>query len=211
MHSTCISRRLVFKRLVDGIPRGFTLIELLIGLALAVSLAVALAPLWVSLETAGATEADRTVQSLQGRVAVARFERDLRLASAAGCPFALVSPILEASTSQVVFLERTANEGGPILVEWEITNGALMRRWGLCPLSRPTAYRHALYRDNKTMLEGVAGGSAFSYVVDGEIVAAPLTEKDLGSIEAVIFDTQVVAADQRSTRVRVSTTARVAR
>ncbi len=87
--------------------RGFSLIELMVGLALAAGLAVAASCVWLSLATAGANEGDLTVKSLQGRVAVARFERDLRLASADGCPFASNAAVLEASASQVVFLLRS--------------------------------------------------------------------------------------------------------
>ena len=46
---------------------GFTLIELLIGLALALCVAAAAAPLWLSLERTGSRETDKTVESLQGR------------------------------------------------------------------------------------------------------------------------------------------------
>ena len=75
---------------------GFTLIELVLGLSLAVILALAVAPLWISLQSGSAREVDQTVRLLQERVAVSRFERDLRLASAADCPFALTAPIVEA-------------------------------------------------------------------------------------------------------------------
>jgi prepilin-type N-terminal cleavage/methylation domain-containing protein len=198
------------ERPVPGSSRGFTLIELLVGLALTVCIAVAVAPLWLSLERAGATEADRTVQSLQGRVAVARFERDLRLASASGCPFALESPVLEASDSQVVLLDRSAEGDVPIIVEWEIVSGALMRRWGFCPSSKPVVYRHSLYRDHKTMLEGVTKASAFSYVLNGESVTTRLEEEDLGSIEAVVLEGWALAQGGGAS-IEVSTTARVAR
>jgi Tfp pilus assembly protein PilW len=61
------------------LPGGFSVVELLVGLALALCLATAAAPLWLSLESAGVQEAERTVQWLQGRVALARLERDLWL------------------------------------------------------------------------------------------------------------------------------------
>lgn len=195
--------------------QGFTLIELLVGLALVLFMAAAVGPLWVTLEGAGASEADRTVQSLQGRVAVARFERDLRLASAAGCPFAVASPILEASTSQIVFLMRTVEgssreDDAPLLVEWEIAAGALMRRWGPCPTSCPLEYRHSLYLDHKTMLEDIGEGSSFAYLVAGEIATGPIPEEDLGAIGAVILDARVIGGEEMRA-VEVSTTARVAR
>jgi len=189
---------------------GFTLVELLVGLALAAAVAVAVAPLWASLERAGADETDRTVQSLQGRVAIARLERDLRLASAAGCLFALSGPVLEASGNQVVFLQRTGDDGATTLVEWEIVNGALMRRWGPCPATRPLAYGHSLYVDHKTMLDDVAAGSAFAYVVGGAPATVPVRGQDLDRIDAVVLDARVVL-EEAGPAVKVSTAARVAR
>ena len=186
------------------------MVELLIGLALALCLATVAAPLWVSVERAGAREGDRTVQWLQGRVAVARLERDLRLASAGGCLFPVDGPILEATTGQVVFLGRTYADAAPILVEWELVGGALMRRWGDCPAGRPISYRHALFRDNKTMLEGVRAGSAFTYLVDGTEIVGPLDESDLASVEAVVLTMRADVAGEMGS-VSVETTARVGR
>ena len=193
-----------------GHETGFTLIELLVGLALALCIAAAAAPLWLSLERTGSRETDKTVQSLQGRVAVARLERDLRLASAAGCPFSVTVPVLEASPSQVVFLERTGEDDAPILVEWEITNRALMRRWGFCPEVRPTDFRHSLFRDHKTMLEDIDPESSFAYVLGDAVLPGPIPAEDLDAIEAVILDGDIVSDDGRGS-VEVLTTARVAR
>jgi prepilin-type N-terminal cleavage/methylation domain-containing protein len=190
--------------------RGFTLIELLVGLALALTITAAVAPLWFSLESAGARETDRTVHSLQGRVAVARLERDLRLASAAGCPFSVSAPILEASDSQVVFLLRTEAGGAPTLVEWEIVNGTLMRRWGVCPPLRPSVFKHTLYLDHKTMLENVAPGSGFRYVVEGVPATEPILGEQLDAIEAVLLDARSIPTGGGA-GVDVKTTARVAR
>jgi hypothetical protein len=167
-------------------------------------------PLWVSLETVGAREGDRTVQSLQGRVAVARLERDLRLASAKGCPFTVTAPVLEASASQIVFLETPATGSSLLVFEWEIVGGALMRRWALCPAIRPAVYKHSLFRDNKTMLEGVEGGGAFAYVVDGAVVAGPIAQSDLPRIEGVVLGLQVGDEMGKGTS-EVGTTARVSR
>jgi prepilin-type N-terminal cleavage/methylation domain-containing protein len=110
---------------------GFTLVELLVGLALSVSLALAVAPLWLSLEGTGTRAADRTVWVVQERVAVTRLERDLRLAGAEECAFSIAGPVLEASGSQVVFLARSCAESAEsevTIVEWEIARGSLMRR-----------------------------------------------------------------------------------
>lgn len=190
--------------------KGFTLIELLVGLALALMITVAGSSLWFSLENAGARETDRTVRSLQGRVAGARLERDLRLASAAGCPFSVSSPILEASASQVVFLERGSADGTPTLVEWEIVNGALMRRWGNCPAIWPSVYKHALFLDHKTMLEDVAPGSSFKYMVGGMLTPAPIPRERLDTIDAVVLDVRSVPVGGEAA-VQVRTAARVAR
>ncbi|MBN1321826.1 MAG: hypothetical protein JXA87_13425 [Thermoleophilia bacterium] len=186
------------------------MIELLVGLALALCLAAVAAPLWLSLESAGAREGDRTVQWLQGRVAVARLERDLRLASGDSCLFAVSGPLLEATADQVVFLGRTRPGAAPILVEWELVGGSLMRRWGDCPTARPSSYRHSLYRDHKTMLEGVRPGSVFAYLVDGVATAGPIAQANLESVEAVVLTMRVDVEGERGS-VRVATTARVGR
>jgi prepilin-type N-terminal cleavage/methylation domain-containing protein len=189
---------------------GFTLIELLVGLAIALSLACAIAPLWLSLERAGASEAERTISQVQGRVATARLERDLRLAGAAGCLFLTTCPILEASPSQVVFLERGAQGTAPAIIEWEIANGSLMRRVGRCPASRPSAFAHSLYDDNKTMLEQLQPGSKLAYVVDGVNVSGSVTAGDLGLVDSVVLN---IVADPSPGPgdVQISTIARVAR
>lgn len=195
---------------LGGSSRGFSLIELLVGLALALCLAVAAAPLWLCIESAGAREGDRTVQWLQGRVAVARFERDLRLASAGRCLFKVTAPVLEATSDQVVFLERVTNVSPPMLVEWELVGDSLMRRWGDCPAVRPRSYRHSLFRDHKTMLEGVRRDAVLTYVVNGTPANGPIANEALASIEAVILEMPVEVEDGRGA-VRVATTARVGR
>jgi prepilin-type N-terminal cleavage/methylation domain-containing protein len=189
---------------------GFSLIELLVGLALALCLAAVAAPVWLSLERTGVQEGDRTVRSLQGRVAVTRFERDLRLASGSGCLFTVNTPVLEASASQVVFLERPATGSTPLLVEWETTGAALMRRWGSCPATRPAVFRHSLFRDHKTMLEEVQSVGGFTYVVNGAVAAGPIPENDLISIEAVMLEL-TVGVQEGNALVKVATTARIGR
>jgi hypothetical protein len=190
------------------IGTGFTLVELVVGLALALCLALAVAPLWATLQSGGVKETDDTIRLLQGRVATVRLERDLRLASAGGCHFAVVGPVLEASASQVVFLERAPDGAAPLMVEWELSGRSLMRRWGSCPLERSTTVRHSLFDDNKTMLEDVQAGSAFSYVVRGKVLGS-VGSSDLDSISAVMI--RVRTGDSAS-RVREATaTARVGR
>ena len=166
---------------------GFTAIELLLGLALTVVLASAIMPLALSLEGLGTRESDRTIAVLQGRVATARLERDLRLATGGESPFFVVSAILEATPSQVVFLGHA--DGGPALdlVEWEFTEGRLMRRWGNCPAELPGVFTHSLFVDNKTVLEGLHQGEPLTYVVNGRTMRGPISRGDLLGIQAVVF------------------------
>lgn len=210
MVSTSTSESPAGPKAAEPDESGFTLIELVLGLLLAVILALAVAPLWISLLTGSVQEADQTVRFLQGRVAVSRFERDLRLASAAGCPFGLSAPIVAADESRVVFVTRSAGGADPIVVEWEIIRGSLMRRWGPCPSTRTDALASSAYRDNKTMLEGVQSGSAFSYIVDGTSQVTPGSEADLAAIEGVVLDLQAGTEGTRSA-VRVVSEARVGR
>jgi hypothetical protein len=189
---------------------GFSIIELILGLALTVCLAVAVAPLWLSLQGTGVREGDQTVRLLQARVAAARFERDLRLASAAGCPFSLSAPILEASPSQVVFLERPTAGAPLILVEWEIVNGALMRRRGACPAARPAVFTHSLFVDHKTMLEGVKPGSVLAYLA-GEVGVDPSRGVvDLAPVDGVVLELQT-SAERANSAVHVTARGRVGR
>ena len=203
----------------EGLPRdgrssgacaGFSAIELILGLALTICLAMAVAPLWLSLQTTGVREGDQTLRLLQARVAVARFERDFRLASAAGCPFSLSSPILEASSSQVVFLQRPTVGAAPILVEWEIVNGTLMRRRGPCPAARPSVFSHSLFVDHKTMLEGVIPGSVLVYFTGSAPVDAPADVIDLTSIDRIMLELQT-AAEGANAPVHATARGRVGR
>jgi prepilin-type N-terminal cleavage/methylation domain-containing protein len=164
---------------------GFTVVELMVGLAIGVLIALAVAPLWVSVEKVGAAEADAGISYLQGRVAVARFERDLRLAGAAGSLFATTWAVLEATPTQVVLLERGPEGEPPSLVEWELAGGSLMRRVGACPAVRPGTFAHSLYADNKTMLEHVERSSRLEYLAGAELLAGPVPQADLGLIDTV--------------------------
>jgi prepilin-type N-terminal cleavage/methylation domain-containing protein len=208
--STSTSESPARSKAAEPYESGFTLIELILGLSLAVILALAVAPLWISVQGGSAREGDQTVRFLQGRVAVSRFERDLRLASAADCPFSLTAPIVEATASRVVFVTRPSYGVSPILVEWEIIGGSLMRRWGPCPSTRTVARAGSAYRDNKTMLEGVQSGSSFSYVVDGTSQVAPGSDAELAAVESVALDLRAESEGARSP-VRVVSEARVGR
>lgn len=168
---------------------GFSLIEILLGLSLALCLALGVAPLWVSSQSLGVREGDETIWVLQARVAVARFEKDLRLAGAQNCPFATGAAVLQATPSQVVLLVPASGSTAPLLVEWERVNGSLMRRWGACPAGLPSTFNHALYADNKTMLENVdTTQSRFTYLVAGCATAAPLSGTDLPLVDAIAVD-----------------------
>lgn len=175
---------------------GMSVIELLLGLTLALCLALGVAPLWTSSQSLAVAEGDETIWALQGRVAAARFEKDLRLATAAGAPFSTGSAVLQAGPLQVVLLVKSEEEQSPILVEWEIAGGALMRRWGPCPATVPPTFAHALYLDSKTMLEGVdASGSGFSYEVAWADAAAPVPGADLPHVDAV--ELELTSRDRR--------------
>jgi hypothetical protein len=206
----CTSRSLPQDRRNTGTCGGFSLIELILGLALTACLAVAVAPLWLSLQTTGVREGDQTVRMLQARVAVARFERDLRLASAADCPFSLSAPILEASPSQVVGGGRLPAAAAPVLVEWEIVNGTLMRRRGACPVARPPAFSHSLFVDHKTMLEGVEPGSSLAYLVGSVLIDRSVGVVDLTLIDRVVLELQTTAEDATAP-VHVTARGRVGR
>jgi prepilin-type N-terminal cleavage/methylation domain-containing protein len=169
-----------------AVDAGFTLIELLIGLSLALCLALGVAPLWVSSQSVGVREADETVWTLQGRVAGARLERDLRVAGSQGSSFPVSGAVLQATSTQVVFLFAALGEASPTLVEWELVGGTLMRRWGPCPATRPNTFNHSLYSDNKTMLENLdTSRSTFSYWVAGLAVAPPVTTTDVPLVDGV--------------------------
>jgi len=197
----------------DRVPcggKGFTLIELLVGLTLAATLAVTTMPIWVSLQSAGARETDRSVNLLQQRVALARFERDLRLASGRLSLFPTGGAVLEASDMQVVFLMPQRPGAPPVLVEWELAKGSLMRRWGPCPRSRPATYAHSLYSDSKTMVEGLGPGSGLKYVVAGTQWDGAVPVSELARVQAVSLELEAGESGARS-MWRTSATAQVGR
>jgi len=149
---------------------GFSVIELLLGIALTVCLAMAVSPLLLSLERTAVAQGDQGICLLQGRVAVARLERDLRLASAEGCEFPTETPILSAKESELVFLLPASSGSGLLIVEWQHVSGALMRRQGPCPEGRPLSISQSLFSDHKTMVEGVLDGAGFTYDIGARVV-----------------------------------------
>ena len=121
--------------------RGFTAMEVLVAITLSALIAAGVGPLIISVQKVGLREGDRAVSMLQGRVAGARLERDLRTVTAEGCPFETGGPILQATPQQLVFLGRGTDADELRIVEWEIVGSRLMRRWGPCPSSRPMPRR----------------------------------------------------------------------
>jgi hypothetical protein len=163
--------------------------ELLLGLCLSLCIVLGVAPLWVSFQSLGVREGDETVWALQGRVAAARFERDLRLSGLGTCPFATAATVLQATAAQVVLLVTTSGSAAPLLVEWELVNDSLMRRWGTCPSMCPSTFGHSLYSDNKTMLENVdMSRSRLSYQVGGNAAGLPLATADLPLVDSVTME-----------------------
>jgi hypothetical protein len=187
---------------------AFTIIELMVGIGIAACLALAIAPVWNSWEKKGDGEADQSIWFIQSRVAVARFERDLRLGGAAHCPFVAGGPVLEATGSQVVLLEHGDGDALPLVVEWEIVKGSLMRRWRPCPQIKPTSWPHSAYVDSKTMLEGVEPESSFAYYTGTERLSAPVDEADLALVTTVRLQL-VGGAPGAPGEVEVSATGRV--
>ena len=164
---------------------GFSLIELLLGLSLTLCLALALAPVWSSAQSRGVRDSDAAIGVLEGRVVAGRIEKDLRLATAQHCPFAVAGAILDAQPAQVVFLTSDSKGQPPTIVEWEIAGSALMRRKGTCPGTKPVTFPHSLYTDHKTMLDGLRPGGQFTYYVGGVAVTAPVPVADLPLVDKV--------------------------
>jgi hypothetical protein len=193
-----------------GREGGFSLIELVIGLSLTLCIAAAALTLWTGLERTGTNAGDRMIRLIQGRVAVARLARDLRLATAWGCPFPTPGVLLEARANQVVILTRSTESGGLFLVEWELVGGSLMRRRGGCPATRPASVEHSLFVDHKTMLEGVTPSSRFRFFASGAEVASPVGLADLQMIDEVRIEATASVGAGRLT-VDVFASSRVGR
>jgi len=167
--------------------QGFTVLELLVGMALTVGLAMTVSPLVLSSQQAGLRDADRVVMMMQGRVAAARFEKDLRSATAVDCSFHATGPVLQATPGQLVILGRGDEQSECRMIEWEIDGGRLMRRWGPCPPTRPGEYSHSLYADHKTMVAGLSGDACLSYLVDGTMVYGSVPPNSLAYVEGVML------------------------
>ena len=172
---------------------GFTVVELMIGMALVLLISLSTLSLWEGVERTGTGSTDRMVALLQSRVAVARWERDLRLASARDCLFLCNGAVLAADTKQVVFLIREAESTLPSLVEWELAGTSLMRRKGDCPFFRPLLFAHNLYFDNKTILEGLTSESELQYFVGGRMLQLPLDKVQLAQIDEIRLQASIIS------------------
>lgn len=184
---------------------GFSLVELLWALVLTGLLLSSVGPCWIGLQRAGIGESDRAISVVQGRVASARLERDLSQACTRGISFTANGPLLKCEANEVVFVARDSAGGTSKIVEWEVSAGKLMRRWGTCPASRPQSVTHSLYADNKSMVEGMASGSGFHYMlVDGtSLNSVPVDELYL--VDKVQFEgTVAVSGGGLSARVLAS-------
>lgn len=189
-----------------------TLLELLVGMTLTLVLAAALAPVWLSLQAQAVASGDHVVSLLQARVAVARWERDVRLATAEGPGYSGCSSILEADDAHVVVLTGSGRDGARELVEWEIANGSMMRRRVEWPGLPPTHITHSLFTDHKTMLEGLQSTACFGYFAGGRSLGRPSSEAQLAVIDTI--ELQVEARAQGSRRggvVLVTSSAKVGR
>ncbi len=182
-----------------GREAGFSLIELLVALSLTACIVTAALAVWEGVERTGVGTGDRMVHLIQGRVAIARMSRDLRLASSQDCPFVVSGALLEAASDRVVVLTKSGDPGDLLLVEWQIVGGSLMRRRGSCPASRPSTIANSLFVDHKTMMEDVFAGSRFRFFVSGVEVETPVGAEFLAAIDEVRLDAR--AGDDRSRNV----------
>lgn len=149
--------------------QGFTLMEMLVGLAMGVAVILAFTPVWLGLERREAAWNDRLITLLQSRVAAARLERDLRLASTLDCSGLVGGPLLQCTPGAVVVVTREGASAGPEIVKWEFVDGVLMRRRLAWPGFVPDPLKNGVFLDNKTMLEGLAEAHFHCFVGAAEV------------------------------------------
>ena len=178
---------------------GFTLLEVLVAMLLTLLLLGASLPVWQGLQVLAVGEVDHAIGVGQSRVAAARFERDLRSASAADSAGAECVAVLEATSSQIVLLTRSGPGAVPEIVEWEVTGGSLMRRRGPWTGSTPTGFPHGGYLDHKTMLEGVE--ARFAYSGAGFEGLANVEARALGLVRGVRLEGTLLRGDAQSRAV----------
>lgn len=172
--------------------QGFSLVELLWALVLTGLLISSVGPCWIGLQKAGIGQSDRAIAVVQGRVASARLEQDLRQAGTRDVSFKADGPLLRCEPNEVVFIAKENADAPPKLLEWEVSSGKLMRRWGSCPVSRPQSITHSLYADNKSMIEGVASGAGFHYVLIDGAALSSVPADELYLVDKVQLEEKVV-------------------
>jgi hypothetical protein len=173
---------------------GFTLMEILVGLCLSLLLSAALVPLWSSALRRATGAADRVLCQVATHVATTRLERDLRFASAVGCLDLACGALLEATPTELVVLTRSMDGADRELVEWEITDGRIMRRRAPWTGTIPASFGHALYRDSKTVVEGAVSGTAFLYRAGETAFAGSVAGDELARVTAVRLGGSVTAS-----------------
>lgn len=187
---------------------GLSLIEVLVALCVSLVLLLGVAPLWVALLQGGVGAQGLLVDTQRWRVAAARLERDVRMASA-DAPRALgCGPLLEATSDRVVLITRSVQAEGLEIVAWEVAGGSLMRRRASLPAAGVPSVP-AAFQDNKTMMEGLESG-LFTYRAgpgsfDGAVPAA-----DLGRVDAVEIECRLTGTG-RSAGVPVAAGAHLGR
>ena len=171
--------------------------EMLVGLAIGVAVILAFTPVWLGLERREATWNDRLITLLQSRVAAARLERDLRLASTIDCSGLVGGPLLQCAPAAVVIATREDASAGPEIVKWEFVNGALMRRRLTWPGFVPEPLKNSTFLDNKTMLEGLANAHFHCFVGAAE-VPMPLADDVRGLVDLVELEGYFAATQPRA-------------
>ncbi|GAB4250531.1 MAG: hypothetical protein Kow00129_11420 [Thermoleophilia bacterium] len=132
--------------------KGFTLVEVLVALSLSLLVSLAAVQLWITGESTVAHRVNQTNDGLSRRIAVNRFEHDVRMAGV--CWTREAVPLLVAEESRLVLLAHSQFNEGMEIVEWAYSRGRVMRRRRKLetPLPDPVEISFA---DSKTMLEGV--------------------------------------------------------
>ena len=189
---------------------GFTLVEVLVGALLTLVLFALMFPVWERLQQIAGDETEHAVAVAQTRVVVARFERDMRCASAVDTAGAECRVVLDAAPSRLVLLSRPGREAAPELIEWEIAGSSLMRRRGPWPGSVPGDFPKNLFTDHKTMLEGIAAASFF-YDGTGFSGVSRVPAERAGDVRRVTLSLRLQPSGDRARLVQLRAHAGVAR
>lgn len=199
-----------FRAVSRRLRAGFTLVEVLVGALLTLALFALMFPVWERLQQIAGDETEHAVAVAQTRVAVARFERDMRCASAVDTTGAECRAVLDATPSRLVLVSRPGREAAPELIEWEITGSSLMRRRGPWPGSLPGDFPKNLFTDHKTMLERVETAS-FSYDGAGFSGVSRVPAERAGDVRRVTLSLRLQPSGDRTRPVELHAHAAVAR